>query len=133
MDNEKELETKVEESETPETKEEIKIGEEKEVKTETVIKEKPAKTKKKKTRNMFLLLIDAIILIIVAYFVVGYFNFYKISKGEEPVMKAEVTSYEYGLGDVTVHDYKIYKIVKYEIPNKSLSYSMKLWFMDDVK
>ena len=36
-------------------------------------------------------------------------------------------------GEVTVHDYKIYKIVKFKIPNKSISYSMKLWFMEDVK
>lgn len=108
---------------------------EEEIKEETKVEQAPvmAKPKKKKTRNMILLVIDAIILVIVAYFVVGYFNFFKISKGEEPVMKAEVKSYEYGMGDVTVHDYKIYKIVKYEIPNKSLSYSMKLWFMDDVK
>ena len=36
-------------------------------------------------------------------------------------------------GEVTVNNYTIYKIVKYKIPNRNISYSMKLWFMEDVK
>lgn len=89
--------------------------------------------KKKKKRNKILLIIDFFILLVVIYFVIGYFNFFNISKDKKPIFQAEINQYDHLSGNVTVHDYKIYKIVKYEIPNQSVSYSMKLWFMDDIK
>ena len=89
--------------------------------------------KKKRVRNIIWIIIDALIVLIVAYFVVGYFNFFNISKGKEPVFEGEVTNYKRGIGNVTVHNYKLYKVVEYEIPDQNVSYSMKLWFMDDVK
>lgn len=91
------------------------------------------KRKNKKARNIIWLIIDALIILVVAYFVVGYFNFFNISKGKEPIFEGNVTNYKYNSGNVTVYDYKIYKVVKYKIPDKNISYSMKLWFMEDVK
>lgn len=89
--------------------------------------------KKKRIRNTIVLIIDVIIVAIVAYFVVGYFNFHNITKKEKPVFEGEVIKYKKASGEVTVHDYKLYKIVEYMIPGKNVTYSMKLWFMDDVK
>ena len=89
--------------------------------------------KKKKIRNTIILIIDIIIVLVVAYFVIGYFNFHNITKNEDPLFEGEVIKYEKAPGEVTVHDYKIYKIVEYTIPGKNITYSMKLWFMDDVK
>ena len=89
--------------------------------------------KKKRIRNTIVLIIDVIIVAIVAYFVVGYFNFHNIAKKEKPVFEGEIIKYEKAPGEVTVHDYKLYKIVEYMIPGKNVTYSMKLWFMDDVK
>lgn len=89
--------------------------------------------KKKKSRNIIWIIVDVIIVLIVAYFVIGYFNFFNISKEKEPIFAGKIKKYEYGVGNVTVHDYKLYKVVEYEVPDQNISYSMKLWFMDDVK
>lgn len=89
--------------------------------------------KKKRVRNIIILFIDLIIILIVGYFVIGYFNFYNIGKGKDPVFEGEIREYQKTPGVVTVHDYKLYKVVEYEIPNQNVTYSMKLWFMDDVK
>jgi len=89
--------------------------------------------KNKKTKNKIWLVVDVIVILIVAYFILGYINFFKISKNEKPLFEGEKTSYVEGIGNVTVNDYTIYKIVKYEIPNQNVTYSMKLWFMDDIK
>ncbi|MGN0993128.1 MAG: hypothetical protein ACI4PE_04340 [Bacilli bacterium] len=91
------------------------------------------KKKNKKVRNIILIIVDIIIVFVVAYFVLGYLNFYKISKGQEPLFAGENKKYNKDVGIVTVHDYTIYKIVEYKIPNQNITYSMKLWFMDDVK
>lgn len=88
---------------------------------------------KRKVRNVVFAIIDVIIVLVVIYFVIGYFNFFKISKGQDPVFEGTKNVYEKNGGEVTVHNYKVYKIVKYSIPEKKISYSMKLWFMDDVK
>ena len=87
----------------------------------------------KRVRNTIWIIVDIIIVLIVAYFVVGYFNFFNISKEKAPIFEGKVTSYNNETGTVTVHNYALYKVVEYEIPNKNISYSMKLWFMDDVK
>lgn len=89
--------------------------------------------KKGKIKTIIWVIIDILIVLVVAYFIVGYFNFFKISKEQEPVFEGKVKSYIKNEGQVTVNDYTIYKIVKYKIPNKNISYSMKLWFMEDVK
>ena len=89
--------------------------------------------KKGRIKTIVWVIIDIIIILVVAYFIVGYFNFFKISKEEKPLFGGTVNSYTKNEGEVTVNDYKLYKIVKYKIPNKSISYSMKLWFMNDVK
>ena len=89
--------------------------------------------KRSKVATIIWIIIDILIVLVVAYFVVGYFNFFKISKEQEPLIAGEKTKYEKNGGEVTVNDYKLYKIVEYKIPNKNISYSMKLWFMEDVK
>ena len=89
--------------------------------------------KKNKMKRTIWLVIDAIILLIVAYFIIGYFNFYNISKNKEPIFTMNKTSYEKNDGTVTVNDYKLYKIVEYKVPNKQVTYSMRLWFMSDLK
>lgn len=91
------------------------------------------KKKNKKIRNTIFIIIDILILFVVAYFVLGYLNFYKISKDQEPLFAGEKKEYNKDNGIVTVHNYTIYKIVEYKIPNQNITYSMKLWFMDDVK
>lgn len=89
--------------------------------------------KNKKIRNIIFIIIDIVIVLIVAYFVLGYLNFFKISKEQEPLFAGEKKEYVKDNGVVTVHDYTIYKIVEYKIPEQTITYSMKLWFMDDVK
>ncbi|MGM9879570.1 MAG: hypothetical protein ACI31R_06085 [Bacilli bacterium] len=91
------------------------------------------KKKNKKIRNTIFIIIDIIIVLVVAYFVLGYLNFFKISKNQEPLFAGEKKEYTKNDGIVTVHDYTIYKIVEYKIPAQNITYSMKLWFMDDVK
>lgn len=89
--------------------------------------------KKSKTRNIILIILDIIIVLIAIYFVIGYFNFFRITKEQKPVTDGKVTTYQKNGGEVTVNNYTVYKIVKYQVPNQKVSYSMKLWFMDDVK
>ncbi len=89
--------------------------------------------KKSKKKNIIWLIIDVIIVLIVIYFIIGYLNFFKISREQKPIFEGKDTSYERGNGTVTVHNYTLYKIVEYEIPDQNISYSMKLWFMEDVK
>jgi len=91
------------------------------------------KRKKRRMRNIIFLIVDAIIILIVAYFIIGYVNLYKISENEKPLFEGDVNEYQKNGGNVTVHNYKLYKVVEYEIPNKRITYSMKLWFMDDIK
>lgn len=88
---------------------------------------------KKKGKTITLLIIDFIIVLVVIYFIIGYFNFFKITKEQEPIFEGKKTTYMKKGGEVTVNHYTIYKIVKYKIPNQNISYSMKLWFMEDVK
>lgn len=89
--------------------------------------------KKKQGKTIFWIIMDIIIVIIVAYFILGYVNFFKISKEQKPIISGKETSYNKDGGEVTINNYVLYKIVKYKIPEKNITYSMKLWFMDDVK
>ena len=89
--------------------------------------------KQSKRRTTIWRIIDIMIVLIVAYFVVGYFNFFKISKEQKPVFEGKINQYQKDKGEVTVHNYTLYKIVQYKIPDQNVTYSMKLWFMEDVK
>lgn len=88
---------------------------------------------KKKGKTITLIILDIVIVLIVIYFIIGYFNFFKITKNQKPIIEGKEIKYNKNDGEVTVNDYMIYKIVKYKIPGKNITYSMKLWFMDDVK
>ena len=86
--------------------------------------------KKKKVKNIVLGIIDVFIVLIVIYFVIGYFNFFKISKEQKPVIDGVVTSYDKNGGHVTVHNYKIYKILTYIPKLVSGNYKRKLYNND---
>ena len=94
--------------------------------------------KMKKRRNIIWVIIDIFIVLVVIYFGFGYLNFFKISNEEEPLFKfEEPVTYKPQDSDaiVKVYNYKIYKIVetRTDVPKKTITYSMKLWFMKDVK
>ena len=89
---------------------------------------------KKKKINIIMIILDIIIILLVAYFVIGYLNFNKIKDGKEPIFVVDTKTYNYDSNTViTVYDNKIYKVVKQENKDKNIMYSLKLWFMDDVK
>ena len=95
---------------------------------------KERKNKIRVKRNIILWIIaDLFVLALVIYFMISYVNFFKISKEKNPLISGEKRNYSYNSGKVTVNDYKIYKIIKYEMPDKKVTYSMKLWFMKDVR
>lgn len=89
--------------------------------------------KGKKIRNIIMAIIDVIIVLIVIYFIIGYINFYNLSNEKEPLFVVKENNYVTNSEDqVYVYDNILYKIVKYEKPGKSISYSLKLWFMNDI-
>lgn len=89
---------------------------------------------KKKKINIIMIIIDILIILLVGYFVIGYLNFTKIKDGKDPVFVVDTKTYDYDSNTViTVYDNKIYKVVKQENKDKNIIYSLKLWFMDDVK
>lgn len=102
-------------------------------KTENDKKLNEYKPKKKKI-NIIMIIIDILIILLVGYFVIGYLNFSKIKDGKDPVFVVDTKTYDYDSNTViTVYDNKIYKVVKQENKDKNIIYSLKLWFMDDVK
>ena len=88
--------------------------------------------KKKKIRNIILGIIDVVVILLAVYFVIGYVNFYKIKNNEKPIFVVQEKKYSNGSGNVHVYDNIVYKIVKYEIPEESLSIGLRLWVMKDV-
>ena len=102
-------------------------------KTENDTKLNEYKPKRKKI-NIIMIIVDILIILLVGYFVIGYLNFTKIKDGKDPVFVVNTKTYDYDSNTViTVYDNKIYKVVKQENKDKNIMYSLKLWFMDDVK
>ena len=102
-------------------------------KTENNKKLNEYKPKKKKI-NIIMIIIDIIIILLVGYFVIGYLNFINIKDNKEPVFVVDTKTYNYDSNTIiTVYDNKIYKVIKQENKDKNIIYSLKLWFMDDVK
>lgn len=90
--------------------------------------------KKRKIRNIIMAIIDILIVLLVIYFIIGYINFYNLSNDKKPLFVVKENNYTTTSGDkVNVYDNIIYKIVEHEKPGTSISYSLKLWFMDDIK
>ena len=87
----------------------------------------------KKVKKIIMIILDVIIVLLAVYFVIGYINFSKISKNEEPMPIYKESSYKTNDGEIKVYDGIIYKIVRYEIPGKNIKLSLKLWFMDNEK
>ncbi len=90
------------------------------------------KPKKNIFKRILIIVVDILVLLLVAYFILGYINFSRISKDEEPYLMEVKDSYQYDNYYVTVYDGKIYKIVKQEEIGKRVVLQLKLWFMDDV-
>lgn len=89
--------------------------------------------KKKKIRNIILLIIDIFVVLLSIFFVIGYVNFYKLSHDEKPLFVLGERHYDSNNNLVDVYDNYVYKIIRYEVPEKSVNYSLKLWFMKDVE
>lgn len=88
--------------------------------------------KKKKFKKIIFIFVDIIVLILAIYFVFGYYNFIRISKSEEPYLILDEHTYTEDDTNVTVYHGGIYKIVRQEVPNKSITMRLKLWFMKDI-
>ena len=86
---------------------------------------------KKKKGKLFIIL-DIILAIVVIYFMLGFINFYMFSNDRKPLFTFREKNYVVKDGKVDVKDYFVYKIIRHEVTNNSLSYSIKLWFMKDV-
>lgn len=89
--------------------------------------------KKRKVRNVIMAIIDILIVLLVVWFIIGYINFNKLSKDKEPLFVVRENSYKTLDGKVDVYDNIIYKVVRHEVTGKNISYSLRLWFMDDIK
>lgn len=88
---------------------------------------------KKFNTNIIFYILDALLVIIAIYFMLGYINFYKYSNDQKPLFTFSEKKYQVPDGNVTVKNYYIYKIVRHEVTNNSVTYGLKLWFMKDVK
>lgn len=91
------------------------------------------KLKRKKKRNLIFKILDVLIVAILIYFIVGYINFYKITNDKKPLFTINEKKYDVENGTVKVYHNGIYKIVEHEVTGVNKSYSLKLWFMDDIK
>jgi len=78
-------------------------------------------------------ILDVIVVLILIYFIIGYINFYKITNDKKPLFTISEKNYEVENGKVKVYHSGVYKIVEHEITGVNKSYSLKLWFMDDIK
>lgn len=89
--------------------------------------------KKKKTRNTIFKILDVIIVLVLIYFIIGYVNFYKITNDKKPLFTISEKSYNVEGGKVKVYHNGLYKIVEHEVTDVNKTFSLKLWFMKDVK
>ncbi len=89
--------------------------------------------KKRKVKNIIMAIIDILIIGLVIWFIIGYINFNKLSNDKEPLYVVKENSYKTLDGRVDVYDNIVYKIVRHEVTGKNVSYSLKLWFMEDVE
>ena len=88
---------------------------------------------KKKRVNIVLIVFDIIVILLIAYFAIGYVNFIKLKEDKKPIFVVSTKTYNYDANTtITVYDNKVYKVVKQENKDKNVMYSLKLWFMSDV-
>lgn len=78
---------------------------------------------------------SVIVLLLVFWFLLGYFNFQKITNKEKPIYVVQKETYKTKQNgnsiEVTKYDNIIYKIVKVDEGLK-ITYKLKLWFMEDL-
>lgn len=89
--------------------------------------------KKKRVRNAIFKVLDVVVLLMLVYFIIGYVNFYKITNDKKPLFTISEKSYNVENGKVKVYHNGLYKIVEHEVTDVNKTYSLKLWFMKDVK
>lgn len=89
--------------------------------------------KKKRARNAIFKVLDVVVLLMLVYFIIGYVNFYKITNDKKPLFTISEKSYNVENGKVKVYHNGLYKIVEHEVTDVNKTYSLKLWFMKDVK
>lgn len=81
-------------------------------------------------KKVLIIVLDVIAVLLIAWFALGYFNFYKITSLKEPIYVVREKDYDVSNGHVHVYDNIIYKIVEYK--SSDITYSIKLWFMEDI-
>lgn len=86
-----------------------------------------------KTKKIIMIILDVVVVFLALYFILGYINFNRIRDNKKPI--AMLNEKPYNIGDNTIYVYNgiIYKIVKYEFPDKDISLDLKLWFEKDVE
>ncbi len=103
---------------------------------EKKVEEVPAKEEQpKKKRSIVGTIVNIILWLIVAFIlingVLGFVNFNKIQKEEEPIFMLSQDTYEQDGDTIEVYKFGLYKVVK-QSDDTTYSYSIKPWFMDDV-
>ena len=86
-------------------------------------------------KKLISVIFSIIVLVLVFWFILGYFNFQKIINKENPIYVVKKETYKTKQNgnniEVTKYDNIVYKIVKVDEGLKT-TYKLKLWFMEDL-
>ncbi|CDA23434.1 unknown [Mycoplasma sp. CAG:611] len=86
-------------------------------------------------KKLFGVIFSTIILLLVFWFILGYFNFQNITNKKNPIYVVKKETYKTKQNgnniEVTKYDNVIYKIIKVDEGLRT-TYKLKLWFMEDL-
>ena len=86
-------------------------------------------------KKLFGVIFSTIILLLVFWFILGYFNFQNITNKKNPIYVFKKETYKTKQNgnniEVTKYDNIIYKIIKVDEGLRT-TYKLKLWFMEDL-
>ena len=86
-------------------------------------------------KKLFGVIFSTIILLLVFWFILGYFNFQNITDQKNPIYVVQKETYKTKQNgnniEVTKYDNIIYKIIKVDEGLRT-TYKLKLWFMEDL-
>lgn len=86
-------------------------------------------------KKLFGVIFSTIILLLVFWFILGYFNFQNITNKKKPIYVVKKETYKTKQNgnniEVTKYDNVIYKIIKVDEGLRT-TYKLKLWFMEDL-
>lgn len=86
-------------------------------------------------KKLISVIFSIIVLLLVFWFILGYFNFQKIINKKNPIYVVKKETYKTKQNgnniEVTKYDNIVYKIVKVDEGLKT-TYKLKLWFMEDL-